>query len=322
MKENRKICILGYDALEIDLVEKFDLPNLKQDEYGKIDISDFETVYTPILWGSFLTGENLEPHFREDEGSKLLQKFFHSPYKFIKKNVSGKIAVSLKRHLKNLGVVGKVEGNVSSKNVAKDLEKETILDLVEKSKAINVPSLNRNRSKESSMKDRIEGKTSDSEYQKSVWACFEDTKRKLLENLDRELVMAWFGLADWMGHVYRGDMDEMRKTYEALDDFAGEVKRRFDGLVLIVADHGMNQLGSYGDHTDMNYGYYSSSIELGLKHPKMTEFYDIIEGIITGNFDPRKYSHEELGESEDEEDFEGDEEEEIKKRLEELGYFD
>ncbi len=322
IEENQKICILAYDALEIDLIEKFDFPNLEQKEYGKVDISDFYTVFTPILWGSFLTGENLEPYFREEEGSGFLKKIFRSPYKFLKKNVSGKIAVSTKHHLGKLGLVDRVKGTVKSQNVSKDLKKKTIFDNVGDSIGINIPSFSKKRSKETSMKEMIEDKISDSEFQEGVWNCFKKTKKELLQNLDKDLVMAWFGPADWMGHVYRGNMEVMKETYSVLNDLAGTVKNRFDGLVLIVSDHGMKRLGNYGDHTDMNYGFYSSSVELGLKNPKMTDFYDIIKEILSGDFDSEKYAHGELEEQDEEEDFQGDEEEEIKKRLKDLGYFD
>lgn len=322
MNEKHNICILGYDALEIELVEKFDFPNLKQAEYGKNDISDFETIFTPILWGSFLTGENLEPYFREEEGSKFLQKVVQSPYRFLKKNFSGKMAVSIKDYLGKLGLVDRVKGEVKSQNVTMDLNRKTIFDFADDSMGINIPSFNKKRSKETSMKDRIEGKISDSEFQEGVWSCFEKTEEELLENLDKDLIMAWFGPADWIGHVYRGNIEVMEETYSVLNRLAGTVKDRFDGLVLIVSDHGMKRLGDYGDHTDMNYGFYSSSIEMGLENPKITDFYEIIKEVLSGDLDSKKYAHEELKEQKSEEEFQGDEEEELKKRLKDLGYFD
>jgi hypothetical protein len=43
----KRVVILGLDALEYDLVEKFDLKNLKQTEYGKIALRDPKLVVTP-----------------------------------------------------------------------------------------------------------------------------------------------------------------------------------------------------------------------------------------------------------------------------------
>ena len=54
------IAILAIDALEYDLVEKFQCRNLMQKFYGKTDISEFSEPRTMVLWSSFMTGRNME----------------------------------------------------------------------------------------------------------------------------------------------------------------------------------------------------------------------------------------------------------------------
>ncbi|RLJ01457.1 MAG: hypothetical protein DRP10_04065, partial [Candidatus Aenigmatarchaeota archaeon] len=54
------IIILAIDALEYELVEKFNCQNLKQKFYGKTDISEFTQPRTIVLWSSFMTGKNKE----------------------------------------------------------------------------------------------------------------------------------------------------------------------------------------------------------------------------------------------------------------------
>jgi len=54
------IVILGLDALEYEYVRKFNCKNLMQLCYGKTNISEFEEPRTVVLWGSFLTGRNVE----------------------------------------------------------------------------------------------------------------------------------------------------------------------------------------------------------------------------------------------------------------------
>lgn len=54
------IVILGLDGLEYEYVRKFNCKNLMQLCYGKTDISEFEEPRTVVLWGSFLTGRNVE----------------------------------------------------------------------------------------------------------------------------------------------------------------------------------------------------------------------------------------------------------------------
>lgn len=52
--------ILALDALDLDLVKRFDCLNLMQKEYGQTDLSEFQLERTVVLWASFLTGKNME----------------------------------------------------------------------------------------------------------------------------------------------------------------------------------------------------------------------------------------------------------------------
>jgi hypothetical protein len=162
----------------------------------------------------------------------------------------------------------------------------------------------------------------DEEYMEDIWGCFEETKNTLLDNLDKDVVMAWFCPADRIGHIFRSDIDIMKSTYEKLDIFAGEIKDKFDGRVLIFSDHGMEKLGKFGDHSSMSYGYWSSNEKIGLKNPRLVHLKDIIEDLVNGSIDPSRYSQEEVEEKEEKERKYEDDEKEIHNRLQELGYFD
>jgi len=52
--------ILALDALDLNLVKRFECQTLMQNEYGQTDISDFNLERTVVLWASFLTGKNME----------------------------------------------------------------------------------------------------------------------------------------------------------------------------------------------------------------------------------------------------------------------
>jgi hypothetical protein len=52
--------ILALDALDLNMVKKFDCKNLMQKECGQTDISEFSLERTIVLWASFLTGKNME----------------------------------------------------------------------------------------------------------------------------------------------------------------------------------------------------------------------------------------------------------------------
>ena len=51
---------MALDALDFEMVKKFDCKNLMQLEYGKTDISEFKLARTVVLWASFLSGKNME----------------------------------------------------------------------------------------------------------------------------------------------------------------------------------------------------------------------------------------------------------------------
>ena len=55
-----KLLILGLDGLEYKLVERWNLEVFKQKVYGSHDVSFFRNIFTPIVWASFLLGENAE----------------------------------------------------------------------------------------------------------------------------------------------------------------------------------------------------------------------------------------------------------------------
>lgn len=52
--------ILALDALDLNMVKKFECKNLMQREHGQTDISEFSEPRTIVLWASFLTGQNME----------------------------------------------------------------------------------------------------------------------------------------------------------------------------------------------------------------------------------------------------------------------
>jgi hypothetical protein len=61
-----KMLILGIDALDKGMVEKFKCKNLMQHNCGQTTISEFSLPKTVVLWSSFLTGKNMETEIKED----------------------------------------------------------------------------------------------------------------------------------------------------------------------------------------------------------------------------------------------------------------
>ena len=58
-----RVLILGIDALEYNLVQEWDLKNLKQNEYGKITVPIYKAGGEPVtlvVWPCFITGAEPE----------------------------------------------------------------------------------------------------------------------------------------------------------------------------------------------------------------------------------------------------------------------
>lgn len=55
----KRVLILGLDAVEYDLIERWDLANLKQEEYGKtrLPLLPDQEAATVIIWPCFITGQ-------------------------------------------------------------------------------------------------------------------------------------------------------------------------------------------------------------------------------------------------------------------------
>jgi hypothetical protein len=87
--------------------------------------------------------------------------------------------------------------------------------------------------------------------------------------------MGYFGVGDVVGHLSFGLEEKMKIIYNEFDEIAATIKNTFkDAAVLIVSDHGMKAVGRFGDHS--NYAFWSLNLDLNLRNPKITDFYNLI----------------------------------------------
>jgi len=225
--------ILAMDALDHNLVERYNCKNLMQTEHGQTDISDFELPRTVVLWASFLTGKNME----------------------------AEIPVETQWEFK----------------LAPD---KTFLRFFGSCLAIDVPALSlkeKNHAEERKLlKKYFDDKASLEDYDSLVWRNHEENKKDFFGSLGRfDLVVAYFDLADAIGHLSFGLAEKMSSVYVELEGIAREVKSSATDLTLVISDHGMKPVGRFGDHSEN--GFYSLNREWKLKLPKMTDFYELIK---------------------------------------------
>jgi len=275
-----RVCILGYDGLEHALVEALGLRGLMQREHGRVRVpiaGGIDDPSTPIVWTSFITGQPPSVHGVD------MPQVWDSP-------IDG-LRSFLRRHRTLYGIAKwfrlgyRVRGRMgvepkfpSRKNIRCD----TIFDVVKPSIAISVPVYNEDLHRSYPVGEVFKARQDPAfrrEYEARVRSIFQREVEELFDALGREwkVLMIHLHITDLLGHVYWG-AEKLALLYEEMDLLTGRVKERLSprDLVLIISDHGM---GRYG-HTP--YGFYSLSMELGLRDPDITDFFQIIKAVAEG----------------------------------------
>lgn len=285
----RSICILALDALEYDLVEEFNLKHIKQLEYGKIDISMFKDLATPVIWASFITGLPPEEHGLDINTvphwpSSVIDKLRHLSIKMKLDQIKGK-----GRILELLGF----EHRAFYEEMITDFrsrQMDTLFDVIPNAKALSVPPYQKwiDRETQLLLKQAIEKEEKISTFEQHVWNIFEEKRDKCLDIIregDWNLFMTHFMFTDLLGHLYAGNLTKMFGVYAKAEQLVEDMKKmlRDETFLLIVSDHGMKTFGQsvYGEHSD--HGFYSSNLPLELENPKITDFFDLIVKTAIGH---------------------------------------
>jgi len=263
-----KIVVLGIDALEYDLVEEWDLKYLKQKSYCKTDLSDFDVVITPLIWGAMLTGgkiKEIEDIFLKRaklesiKGTTLKKR--QKQYWFAK--IAAKILPS---PIKNF---------VSKKFIPDPFKKTynfilvrdytTIFDFFGKVWHNGVPAYNRNVSTKKIKELMEKGVKGDIMplFNYSV-QLYKEEKEELLRALkdDYELIFWYTPSLDEIEHFFINRKAKLLGIYLELNSLAKTVKEQLGDkdILYIVSDHGMIPIKDHprgGDHSD--HGFFSSN---------------------------------------------------------------
>lgn len=268
-----RVVVLAYDGLEYDLVVRWNLRGIMQRHYGRhraVMSPRYGKAHTPSSWVSFITGLPPEEHGVDDWWSwgRILDWLrIHPPLSWIK----GKRLL-----LAKLGI------NIKPRVVGKDLVRhETVFDTVQPSVAINVPGWN--EPTEPHIEYGEAAKRSVRELIDKVWEWHEHRKNQLFKALGDSskwrLLMAWFDLADLIGHACMVKCRlELRKAYAELDRLTRQVAARIpqNTAILVVSDHGMKPMpDGTGDHTD--YGFWSINVKPPFYPQSLLDFKKLIE---------------------------------------------
>ncbi len=275
------IFILGIDALDYELVEKLNLNNLKQIEYGKVIVPINEKIgipSSPEVWASFLIGENILIKFESSSYfinmiTKILGIFnIDSDEEFFKK-IRGFF----------------VRFGFSSYSRFGYLTRKTFLDIT-KSKKINTPYYNFDNKTFKLSALFGNNKISLKKAVKEIKLLYESRKKQIFRELDNigdeDVVFAFMHTADMLQHCSFIRFSEIEQHYIDLDNYVPILKNRledsFDEVIfIIVSDHGFD----FDKGTHSMRGFYSSNTHLIPKPEKITDFYEIIlELVKNANF--------------------------------------
>lgn len=275
---NKPVFILMLDGLEYNLVLKWNLENLKQKTYGKIQLrreyfiedtknpflrEESPVPYTPTVWASFLTGLPPEKHGVKD---MITYSAFWNKLRMLPmvRRLKGK-----RRLFWRLGIKPRLINK-------KDLPSKTFIDAIKPSIAIDVPTYNEPTEYFMRMSQSV-SKGIDS-FEREALRIFRERKTKTLERINDpwRLFMTYFKIADFWGHLYYVRRPSiLRELYNSLDATARDLKMLIpkNTVFLIISDHGMEDSGDgvTGNHSD--HAFWSLNLETDWKPKDITDFY-------------------------------------------------
>jgi len=237
--------ILGLDALDANVVEKFNCKNLMQIEYGKTDIGGFALERTVVLWASFLTGKDMEneiPIKGQWEFKLQKENTFFNFFDFVKTVDVPAFSLKLVNHEKERALLA---GFFKNENKIEEFD-----DFVWKNHEKN---------------------------KKDFFTVLDDFPHADVTDKSK-IIMGYFDLGDAIGHLSFGDESKMKRVYKELDELALKTKnhaKKNGDTVLIVSDHGMKTVGRFGDHTKNGFYSFNKKLEIGM--PKITDFFEIVK---------------------------------------------
>jgi len=290
-----KLLILGLDGLEISYVEKLRLKYFMQKEYGTHYIGFMNKYYTPLIWGSFLTGLHVEWYgYNYDQcltkrQLEALPSILRPLYK-IKKKILGSRKLGIRDLLQKLGIANPYPPSILPENLLKLTFPEILKELGYKVVCIEVPGYNEQTG------EYWRGLISQY-FTKSLQSRYEVLKKVLdvsKERLEKaiyymlmkyDLIFIYVPIPDLFHHLLYSSKSwrekvklinlylELHDACKKVIDFAYDKNYK----VLIVSDHGFDE--NVYHHSEC--GFWSVNFELPFKPRTVLDFKKLILYIIT-----------------------------------------
>lgn len=279
------LLVIGLDGLDCGFVEKWKMNTLKQSLYGKHYVGFSKILYTPILWGCFMTGRNVACKgydlevLKEKRKADIMPRFLRPIYK-IRVKLFGKRKLRLRRLLVKMGAIEKYPPEV----MPKDLIGETFIELAKHAsrttQIIEVPGYNErlNAKYRSTYSNFIFSPLSKKcKYLNEVMKDCSDRTSKAIDAVKNgyDVVFLYFPVPDVVHHLlFKGikEIVQLRIKYGTIAKLVKpllEEAYKRDYIALIVSDHGFDPEKYY--HTD--YGFWSLNIRTTWRPERITDFY-------------------------------------------------
>ncbi len=286
---SEKVLVVAFDGLDKELIEEFDLQNIRQGEFGFIDNqTGMKNIYTSELFASFITGKASQEH-----GVEGLNKWKNSRGEILDTLVPKKLLETrrgLHRFRETLKSALDAE---ETKYDKEDLKVDTLFEKIDNSRPIFVPGYNPSTfwTIEADLRPLGFGKSPAETMEHYDTREFRHRKEKLFSELENEFVpardflMMHFHRSDIFHHLYgdpEGNYNEkkLREMYSDMDELAVQIKEKalekgYD-YIIFMSDHGLPAKIGHNKNA-----FYSSNKELfPNKTPKITDFHDRILELV------------------------------------------
>ena len=280
--DDEKVLVVAFDGMDKELIEKFDLENIKQEEYGSIDNSTgISRRMTSELFASFITGETFEKHGIEglETGVGLWDRFVdYIVPSWLERNFRG--IYTLKNWLR------RGEAFESRKFTKSDLDVDSIFEEIDASLPLYVPSYNPDPTWLLGYPHQIVRYYDTAEWvENTEW----HTKARLRHGIGSQPAFFDISKGFWdivMLHLHDPDsfqdtkLGDLEEQYNRLDRIAGEILEEFENwTVIFMSDHG-RPLEKSGPHDHNENAFYSSNEPLFDQEPHITDFHDKIIDMV------------------------------------------
>lgn len=313
--EKANILLVAFDGLDRNLIEKYGLVIIQQEETGTLDVkTEIKEIVTDEIFLSLITGSNYESHgvqggVRKDasavlRASKYLNKYW----------VFRKWAGTRHKILKRLGLWGEPP-------LTENLDVNTLFDTISNSKALFVPVVTKERLKFSPWDVLDNRYLDDHDFREVVEKEHLWRKTKFFEALEQEepfdFLMVHFHKPDYLQHVFGDpeinyDEDVLRELYQEVDELAAVILEKAGNqydYIIFMSDHGLPEAAQHNENA-----FYSVNRTVGWENPTVFDLHDfILETIGTGQGSLDENGAKKAVDTRDRN-------QEIKNKLEELGY--